>query len=397
MNLVFKTVYIMSEINHLLQRLSVKSFAKIDEINTSQWNSLVPDNYPFIKHEFLSALEKHECVGKQYGWLPRHLAVFENDKLVAALPVYEKHNYYGEFVFDHAWEQAWNQVGLPYYPKLVSAMPYTPAHGPRLLFDNNFPKLDELKQLLMNALEGLCIQTHNSGYHLLFADHQQQAWLQKQPTLLHRHGYQFHWFNQSYESFDHFLNVLTAKKRKNIRQERKAVIQDGIEFKIMNGHTATQEDWEDFGYFYQKTFVEKWSTPTLNTGFFTDIAKTMPDQIILVMALKNGRNIAGSLMFKSDHTLFGRHWGCIENIKHLHFETCYYQGIEFAIENGLKVFEPGAGGEHKLARGFVPIKTLSSHWLANNPFEQGIKHFISEEARLVDEYIADCNQHSPYK
>ena len=214
---------------------------------------------------------------------------------------------------------------------------------------------------------------------------------------MHRHGCQFHWFNRDYQNFDDFLIQLSAKKRKNIKQERKAIHQSDITFRILDDHTATEQDWEDFSIFYNKTFVEKWSTPTLNIEFFKTIAQTLPEQVILIMASEAGQNIAGSLLFKSDHTLFGRHWGCIKEVKHLHFETCFYQGIEYAIDNGLTTFEPGAGGEHKIARGFEPVKTLSSHWLADNPFEEAIERYIEEEAQLIDHYIADCKHHSPYK
>jgi len=381
----------------------IKIHSRITEVSADQWDSLVENNHPFLKHGFLNALEVHHCVSEKYGWIPHHIAIYDTQNLlVAAMPLYEKHNNYGEFVFDQAWEQAWNQIGLPYYPKLVSATPYTPALGQRFLVN---PQLSDnektvLYELLFTHMTEFCDENSMSGAHVLFAKPNQQAWLadQNNPNCYIRHDCQFHWHNQNYQTFEDFLAQLKPKKRKNIRQERKAIQQTGITYRILNGHQASEQDWENFDFFYQKTFIEKWSTPTLNIGFFKSISETLADNIVLVLADNpNGECIAGALMFKSDTHLYGRHWGAAQEIKHLHFEACFYQGIEYAINHNLQIFEPGAGGEHKIARGFTPVAMQSTHWLGLNPFEQGIKQFIAQEKQAIDEYIKDCQQHSPYQ
>jgi hypothetical protein len=379
--------------------LDIKVHSQISEIAADDWNALLSDNNPFMRHEFLHALEKHHCVSAKFGWIPKHLGVYENDTLIGAMSLYEKHNNYGEFVFDQAWSNAWKQVGLDYYPKLVSAAPYTPALGDRLLISHDLDKSRQvlIQGQLIEAVQNLCFEQALSGAHILFPNKSQQAWLAEQPEWLHRHDCQFHWFNQNYQDFDDFLATLSAKKRKNIKQERKSVANAGITFRILNGLTATEQDWQQFAAFYQKTFIEKWSTPTLNVDFFKAVAQALPLQIVLVLADQNSQCIAGSLMFRSETHLYGRHWGCLQEVKNLHFEACFYQGIEYAIENGLQVFEPGAGGEHKIARGFVPVSMQSSHWLRVNPFPEGIERFILEEKQAVEEYAADCLKHAPYK
>ena len=377
----------------------IKIHQNISSIPKEQWNTLIVDNNPFIRHEFLHALERHECVGKAFGWLPRHIAIYENNKsaqsqLVAAMPLYEKHNSYGEFVFDHAWAEAWQRAGLNYFPKLVSSVPYTPAQGQRMLTKPE--ALHRFAPVLLQVAKEIVKQNHMSGCHILFPAASEQEWLEQQGLFV-RHDCQFHWHNKSYQHFDDFLAVLTAKKRKNIRQERKRVQQSGIKLRLLDGHTAKTQDWDDMARFYQKTFDEKWGTATLNAGFFKEVAKALPDQTVLVLADKNDKCIAGSLMFRSDTTLYGRYWGCEEEVDKLHFEACYYQGIEYCIEQGLDTFEPGAQGEHKIARGFLPTLTKSSHWLTDNPYQQSIKTYIEHEQTAIAEYINDCNRHSPYK
>jgi len=384
-----------------MNKLSVKIVESIAEISADQWNALITDNHPFTQHAFLLALEKHDCVGEKFGWLPKHIAIYQDQQLIAAMPCYEKHNNYGEFVFDQAWEQAWNQIGLPYYPKLVSATPYTPVMGQRLLVKPQLPETDKvyLQQLIYQSLTDFCDQQQMSGAHILFANYEQQNWLgQLQDQHLYKRlGYQFHWHNQNYTSFDDFLSRLKSKKRNNILRERQSFSEGKIQFRILNGHQATERDWSDFDHFYQKTFLEKWSTPTLNRAFFLEIGKTMPNHIVLVLADLDGDCIAGALMFKSDTHLYGRHWGTNKETRNLHFETCYYQGIKYAIENQLQVFEPGAGGEHKIARGFIPVEIESFHWLPLNPFGENLDKFIHQEEMAVRDYLKQCAAMSPYK
>ena len=377
----------------------IKIHPSISEIPQEHWNQLIVDNNPFIRHEFLKALEDHHCVGKSFGWLPRHISIYETNKagktsLIAAMPLYEKYNSYGEFVFDHAWADAWQRAGLQYFPKLVSSAPYTPAQGQRLLAKPQ--DLEKVAPMLLQVAKEIAKQNNMSGLHVLFPSTTEQQWLEKQGMLV-RHDCQFHWRNNSYQTFDDFLSALTAKKRKNIRQERKRVQQSGVTFRVLDGHTANEQDWDDMARFYQSTFDEKWGTATLNAAFFKQVAQKMPDQIVLVLADKDEQCVAGSLMYRSDTTLYGRYWGCDEEIDKLHFEACYYQGIEYCIEHGLTLFEPGAQGEHKIARGFLPTLTQSSHWLVENPFQDSIKRYTEHEQAAVAEYIESCNQHNPYK
>ena len=374
--------------------LTVKIHAQIAEIPQHQWNALVNDNHPFIKHEFLDAMEEHHCVGEKFGWIPCHMGVYQDKQLIAALPLYQKTNSYGEFVFDNSWAHAWQQQGMQYYPKLVSAIPYTPANGQRLLCDKKHRK--QVYPLMLNALQEIVTTGNFSGLHLLFSQRDEQDWLETQKPLV-RHDCQFHWFNQHYQYFDDFLATLTAKKRKNIRQERRKVAQQAVSFRRLNGHNATDEDWDTFAYFYKKTFDDKWGIATFNLGFFKQIAKTMPEQIILVLADQKDDCIAGALLYQSDHTLYGRHWGCREGLDGLHFETCFYQGIEYAIQQGLQTFEPGAQGEHKIARGFVPVLTRSSHFMQENPLQTALEDFVKHERNTVASYIQTCQQRSPYR
>lgn len=375
--------------------VKIKIHPNISEIPETQWNALVKDDHPFTKHAFLKALEDHGSVGPSYGWLPRHLAAYDDrNQLLGVMPLYEKYNSYGEFVFDHAWAQAWQRSGLAYFPKLVSSIPYTPATGQRLLIKEEHQV--EVAPLLLATAQQFAQERQMSGLHILFPDSQEQDWLETQ-NLLTRHDCQFHWHNQEYQRFEDFLSTLTAKKRKNIRQERKRVENSPVSLRLLDGNSASEKDWEDFAIFYTRTFEEKWGTPTLNEGFFKQIGKTMPNNIFLVMADIDEQCIAGSLMFRSEHTLYGRHWGAIEHIDQLHFEACYYQGIEYCIKHGLQTFEPGAQGEHKIARGFVPTLTRSSHWMTENPFQPSIESFVRHEQAAIAEYIQSCQEKTPYK
>jgi len=374
--------------------VEIKIHSQIKDIPASQWNSLIQDNNPFLRHEFLHALEKHGCVGREFGWLPCHIGVYEQDQLIAALPLYQKYNSYGEFVFDNAWADAWQRSGLKYYPKLVSAIPYAPVSGQRLL---TVPQREaELFPLLLDTAQQFAQQINASGFHCLFPPSHQHQWF-KQQGLLTREDCQFHWHNQNYPHFDDFLAQLNRKKRKNILQERRRVAKAGVTLRCLDGHTASKQDWTDFNHFYQRTFAEKWGVATLNQGFFEAVATKLPEQVVLVLADLEQDCIAGALMFRSDSRLYGRHWGCTQEIDSLHFEACYYQGIEYAIRHQLDVFEPGAQGEHKLARGFIPVLTQSSHWMTDNPFQSSIEHYVQHEQAATQSYIQDLQARSPYK
>ena len=374
--------------------MQVSIVNQIAEIDRAQWNGLITDNNPFCKHEFLNALEKHNCVGEQFGWIPRHITITENDELIGAAILYEKYNNYGEFVFDHVWHNAYERHGLNYYPKLTSAIPYTPASGVRFLAKSN--EENRVFPILLDTIYNICEKINASSFHCLFPSNSEVQWMENQ-QLFTRNDCQFHWINQNYANFDDFLANLKQKKRKNIKQERNKVEKSGVSIRQLDGNSATEADWQNFSNFYNQTFLEKNGTPTLNFEFFKDIAKSLPEQVLLFLADLNGECIAGSLMFKSDTHLYGRHWGCSEQVDHLHFEACYYQGIEYAIKHQLQVFEPGAQGEHKVARGFVPTLTQSVHWIKEAGFKQPIKDFCNMEKEHIEKYMAQVNTHNPYK
>ncbi|BBP47044.1 hypothetical protein THMIRHAS_24170 [Thiosulfatimonas sediminis] len=378
--------------------LQMQVLSAISEISAELWNGLHASDNPFIQHQFLAALERHGCVSERFGWVPKHLLFWQNEELYGAVILYEKHNNYGEFVFDHAWQQAWQSVGLPYYPKLVSAVPYTPARGPRIILApsirTDLQRSQAVTKQIVQALQNFAAEHDYSGAHILFSE--EQSSLARQNEVICRHDVQFQWFNQNYVDFADFLAYLKPKKRKNIRQERRQVLEQGITFRVLSGDQASEQDWRDFDYFYQKTFIEKWSTPTLNFAFFAEVALTMPQHVVLVLAQRAGQTVAGALMFRSNSVLYGRHWGCVEEVKHLHFETCFYQGIDYAIAHGLTRFEPGAGGEHKISRGFIPVPMQSAHWLTVNPFVQGISAFVEEERQMLQGYMQEIWQASPY-
>jgi len=368
-------------------------FDRIDDIDAGQWNALIAGRHPFLRHEFLAALEHHGCVGERFGWLPQHVAVTEGDRLVAAMPMYAKNNSYGELVFDQPWAQAYQRAGLPYYPKLVAAVPYTPVTGQRLLTVPG--REDELRAALLRGAVMHARDIDASGFHCLFPVAGELDWLAGHKLLV-RHDCQFHWQNRGYGDFDDFLSGLAGKKRKNIRQQRRRVAESGVVLHRLDGSSAGAEHWRVFSEFYRRTFDEKGGWATLNEGFFREVANAMPDQVLLVMAELGGEWIAGALMFRSDTHLYGRHWGSVEVVDHLHFEACYYQGIEYCIEKGLAVFEPGAQGEHKLARGFLPVRTRSAHYLEHGDFRTAIADWVQQERVSVDHYIAGLDARQPY-
>jgi predicted N-acyltransferase len=374
--------------------MHVNVLSSISDVSAKQWNNLITDNNPFCRHEFLSSLEDHNCVGEKFGWIPRHIVVYNEDLLVGGAILYEKYNNYGEFVFDHAWHEAYDRYGIDYYPKIVSAIPYTPATGVRFLSNKHHE--DVVYPLLLNKIKGICSSIGASSFHCLFAELDEIQW-QKSMGLYIRHDCQFHWHNNKYKSFDDFLQSLKSKKRKNIRRERMSISNSGIVLRKLDGITASHIDWKNFDNFYQRTFLEKSGIPTLNLDFFESIASKIPDQIVLILADLDGECVAGSLMFSSDTHLYGRHWGCAKYIENLHFEACYYKGIEHCIENRLDIFEPGAQGEHKIARGFIPTITKSAHWIKDDIFREPINKYCQQESENTDLYIQHIKKHNPYR
>lgn len=351
---------------------------------------------PFIQHEFLIALENNGAVGKEFGWLTNFFLAYDSNELVGALPLYIKYNSYGEFVFDWAWADAYQQNNLRYYPKLVSSIPYTPATGPRLLIHNK-ERFDEIAEALINTVLLFAEKSQLSSFHCLFTNKRDTKYFSNNPAFMMRLGCQFHWSNNNYTSFEHYLEQLTSKKRKQIKRERRIVKEQQIEFEILNGNNATNEHWETYLRFYESTFEKKSGMPTLSLDFFKEIALTMPENIVLVLAKYQGDYVASAFNLKGTDTLYGRHWGCSEEFDNLHFEACYYQGIEYCINNNLKHFEPGAQGEHKIARGFMPTKTWSAHWIAHPQFNTSIANFLNHETDGMFHYINELTEHSPFK
>ena len=376
------------------ESINIQVQSSIDDISAVQWNALVNNNYPFLQHAFLHSLESFACVGEHVGWIPRHLVYLKDDRIAGAMPLYEKHNSWGEFVFDHAWADAYQRYGSEYYPKLVNAIPFTPASGQRVLLDRENEK--ETAQLLVAAAKALVERGEYSGIHCLFPSKKDFRILNQQHAVS-RHDCQFHWHNHGYASFDDFLDTLKHKKRKNIKQERRKVVDSSVSIRRLDGNSASEQDWFDFTRLYQKIYDRKYGMPAFNQNFFMSIAQSMPDQVQLVIASRNQKCIAAALMYCDDTTLYGRHWGCDGYIDSLHFELCYYQGIEICIERGLQLFDPGAQGEHKISRGFVPTRTQSLHWMAKSPFNQAIRQFVDREQTGVQHYIEAINEHSPYR
>ena len=368
---------------------------QIKDIPAGTWNSVTGTDNPFLRFEFLAALENNHCVGEHHGWLPRHIAAYDEDKLVGLAPLYLKDNSYGEFVFDWAWADAWHRAGRPYYPKLVAAIPFTPATGPRLLVSPLADRPRVVKSLIEAALS-LTTSTDSSSLHWLFTDKPDTDTLVEH-GFMRRTGCHFHWSNQHYRNFDDFLSRLTSRKRKKIRRERRHVEEAGIQMEIVHGSAATEEQWHIMHYFYRTTFEKKSGMPTLSAGFFHEISRTMGDQLVLVFATHQGKAVAGAIMLRGDDALYGRHWGCLQEFHSLHFETCYYQGIEYCIKHGLSLFEPGAQGEHKISRGFLPTLTWSAHWIQDDEFRPVIDRYLLQEHELVVDYFNELSDTTPFK
>ncbi len=358
----------------------VRVVTRIADLDPAAWDALAGES-PVVRHAFLAALETTGCVGAHIGWEPVHLALFRDGALVAVMPLYVKHHSWGEFVFDWAWADAYRRHGLNYYPKLVCCAPFSPVPGPRLLATN-----DADRAVLIQAAMRLTRDLGCSSFHVLFPTEADHAALNAQP-LLHRSGFQFHWRNAGYATFDDFLAALSHDKRKKIRQERKKLAALGVSFRWVEGRDGTDADWDHFWRCYADTYARHRSDPHLNPAFFAALRETMPDNVLLIVADRDGEPVACSFCLKDGERLYGRHWGTLEYLPGLHFETCYQQGIEYAIAKGLKAFEGGAQGEHKLARGLVPTATHSWHWLENADFRQAVDRFLERETEAIAHYM----------
>ena len=367
----------------------------MQDIKACDWNRVTGTGHPFLRYEFLAALETHGCVGQIQGWVPQHIVAFDDGELVGIAPLYLKDNSYGEFVFDWAWADAYHRAGISYYPKLVASIPYTPVTGARLLVHPARDRAAVCCALIDRALL-LMQETHASSLHWLFTSEADTAILVDQ-GFMRRTGCHFHWHNDDYASFDDFLFRLSSRKRKKIRRERRHVAEAGVRMNIVLGSEASSEQWQAMHFFYRSTFLKKSGMPTLTLAFFEEISRTMGEQIVLVLASHEHRPVAGAIMLRGDDALYGRHWGCLEEFNSLHFEACYYQGIEYCIENSLALFEPGAQGEHKISRGFLPSYTWSAHQLVNEQFGEAIQRYLRQEHEMMVDYHDNLMKTSPFR
>jgi predicted N-acyltransferase len=367
----------------------------MEAVPASDWNRLCADN-PFLRHEFLAALERNACLGEAYGWYPRHLLARDTaGRLVGAMPMYIKTNSYGEFVFDWSWAQAYGRSGLDYYPKLVVAVPYNPVPGPRLLVDDALDPGTIRPRMIEQAI-AYAHKHRYSGLHWLFTPPHETGLLRDRGLML-RMDCQYHWHNNDYRDFDHFLHALVSRKRKKLRRERRRVAEQGIALHIVHGDQADEALWRQVHRLYTDTFERKAGIPTLSLGFFRELGQTLGQRVVLVRAEHRGRTVACAVNLRSDDTLYGRFWGCERAFHSLHFEACYYQGIEYCIRHGLKRFESGAQGEHKIARGFLPVATWSAHWIAHDDFRRVLADYSRREQTMMARECEALMALSPYR
>jgi len=379
-----------SEVSHYRMRL-VDSLSEIGQANWDGLLQLQTKPNPFLSYAFLHALHESGSASTKTGWTPRFISIWNGQELMAAMPLYEKSHSYGEYVFDWAWANAYHQHGVAYYPKLLSAIPFTPIEGNRLL------ALDQqAQQALIRNLQAITQSGLYSSCHLLFPTEPEIGVLH-QAGFMTRQGVQFHWQNQNFQDFEDFLMHLDQKKRKNIRAERRKVSQAGVQFQHLRGTDIRERDWEFFKQCYDRTYAEHHSSPYLNLDFFLRIGQEMPKHLYLVIAILDGRRIAAALFIYDHQTIYGRYWGCLEHLPCLHFETAYYQALDFCISEKIQTFEGGAQGEHKLARGFLPHKTYSAHYLNEPAFANAVAHFLEREQGGIESYIDELNEHSPFK
>lgn len=373
--------------------IHLKVVNALAEIPAADWNALSTPEAPFLRHGVLGGMETHDCLEPQ-GWVPQHLLAFEGTRLVGALPLYVRDNSYGEFVFDWSWAEAYARAGGRYYPKLVSAVPFTPVSGPRLLLAPDAPA--ETARELVEAVLRLGEDNDLSSWHCLFPDDTQLP-LFDHPELVRREGCQYHWFNQGYADFEEFLGTLTSKRRKEIRRERRDVMAAGVSVEIHEAAAITPALWDLFHAFYCDTFDRKWGVPRFTRGFFQSLSHAPDAHPVLFLAKQDGEYVAGAFALRGSNALFGRHWGCSRPVRHLHFELCYYQTIDYAIRHGLARVDAGAQGEHKIQRGFNPVKTWSVHWIREPGFRRAVADFCRREQLHIDDYVNQVAGQTAYR
>lgn len=363
----------------------------LDEVPSAAWDGLHDGGNPFVAHAFLAGLERHGVLRPRLGWIPRHALLYRGDELVAAAPAYLKHNSHGEFVFDHAWAHAYAHYGVPYFPKWLVAVPYSPVTGPRILARDEGPRRELLEAMLARTkADGL------SSLHVNFLPEEELPAFDSR--WLARGDVQFQWRNDAgWRDFGDFLAAFSSRKRKNLRAERVQVARAGVSFRVVHGGEASGEDLADMHRYYCQTQQSKGNRPALTLEFFRHLAKEMPRALVLVLAQAEGRTIAGALCLRGADTLYGRYWGADEALPGLHFETCYYQGIDYCLREGLRRFEPGAQGEHKVARGFLPVLTHSRHHVCDPAFERALRPWCEEESAGALHYRDVVMAHSPFR
>lgn len=370
--------------------------SSIHAISAEEWNALCATDYPFIRHEFFAALEDSGSTTAASGWQPHHLLVRENNRLIIAVPFFLKTHSYGEYVFDWSWADAYRRHGLNYYPKLTNAVPFTPCYGPRWLCAAGV-ELEQYLSAIAARLEQECSHLGASGWHCLFPEEN----LNKQLAAvgaLSRSGCQFHWFNRDYKNFDAFLATMTARKRKNVIKERRQVQNQNFSFVAAEGLQISAADWDFFYELYCNTYLKRSGHEGyLTRQFFHQLGDSLPEHTLIITAVREGLPVAAALYLRDSTTIYGRYWGCLQEFDFLHFETCYYQGIDYAIANGLQRFDGGAQGEHKIQRGFTPIITYSNHWIAHPAFRSAIKPFVMEEAEGTKLYMKEAKNLLPFK
>jgi len=369
-------------------------YTSIADINADDWVSWFGNDYPFLRYDFLLGLEQTGCTGGDSGWQPCHFVLEEEGHTIAVAPAFLKSHSYGEYVFDWSWADAWQRNGFDYYPKLVTAAPFTPATGPRLYLDGADPHA--LEKLLAGIREW-SIEQGISGWNALFVEAPLSSAL-VELGLHQRQTVQFHWFNRDFTSFEDFLDTFSSRKRKNLKKERARVAAQGLTLETKTGSNISAEEWQFFHRCYQLTYAKRSGHGGyLNRAFFTELCPQLGEATVMVIAYEAQEPVAAALYFRSGDTLYGRYWGCLQEYEYLHFEACYYRGIEFAIAQGLTRFDPGAQGEHKIQRGFEPILTCSNHWIAAPQFDAAVGNFAAQERQQVRAYQQQAATLLPFK
>jgi len=376
--------------------MRLRTVGRIDEIPAAAWDACAGDDNPFVGHAFLKALEDSRSVGPKTGWLPQHIVVEDGGgAILAVAPTYVKSHSQGEYVFDHGWAEAYERAGGRYYPKLQVAVPFTPVPGPRLLVRPGATS-DEARAALLHGMVEVAKRLGVSSLHVTFPHEADKEALEEAGLML-RLGCQYHWSNRGYRTFDDFLADLASRKRKAIRKERREALASGIAIRALSGDEIKPRHWDAFFAFYMDTGGRKWGRPYLTRAFFDCIGAGLADRVVLMLAEQEGRPVAGALNLRGRDALYGRNWGCLGEFKFLHFETCYYQAIDYAIAHGIARVEAGAQGEHKIQRGYLPTPTWSAHWIRDPNFARAVEDFLGRERRAMEAEISSLAAYSPFR